>query len=157
MQTDISRIIEPKIPIFKLVHSRDKPKLYYSMIGVVLKEVIRLMPPAIQIPKITNGDQVVVLDGKSFTIPDRTSMQLNTPSTKRNLRYWPMSPNGFTPERWLPSQSSSSSSHEDVREVAARASCTIRPLPHPGHKRAHSCRFPKVLELVPGNDLFRLR
>jgi len=89
------------------------PRLYNSMVGAVLNEELRLMPAILNIPKVTKGDQTLMLDGRELPIPDGTYIQLSVVGANRNPRYWSASPskitpgtddlNDFVPERWLPS------------------------------------------------------
>jgi len=84
-----------------------------GMVGAVLNEQLRIMPPVIVIPKQVSKvrDQVIVVDGKSFTLPAGAYMSLNVVGTHRNPKYWPSQPskvtddahdlNDFRPERWL--------------------------------------------------------
>lgn len=88
-----------------------------GMLGAVLNEELRLMPPVINIPKSVrkDQDQTIVLDGKKYVFPKGTVMNLNTVGVHRNPKYWPSrgpskitrAPNDlddFIPERWLVSK-----------------------------------------------------
>ncbi|KAI6710808.1 hypothetical protein JHW43_006682 [Diplocarpon mali] len=84
-----------------------------GVVGAVMNEQLRLMPPVIAIPKqVTKSqDQVIVIDGKKFTLPAGARIGLNTVGVHRNPRYWPTQPSkvssrpndlyDFRPERWL--------------------------------------------------------
>jgi cytochrome P450 len=84
-----------------------------GMLGAVLNEQLRLMPPVIAIPKhVTKSqDQVIILDGKKVTLPAGAHIALDTIAVHRNPRYWPTQPSkvtgrendldDFKPERWL--------------------------------------------------------
>jgi cytochrome P450 len=84
-----------------------------GMLGAVLNEQLRLMPPVIAIPKhVTKAqDQVIILDGKKVTLPAGAHIALDTIAVHRNPRYWPTQPSkitgqqndldDFKPERWL--------------------------------------------------------
>lgn len=84
-----------------------------SIVGAVMNEQLRLMPPVIAIPKsVTESqDQVITLDGEKYTLPAGARIALNTVGTHRNPKYWPTQPskvtdaendlNDFRPERWL--------------------------------------------------------
>ncbi|KAG9239645.1 cytochrome P450 monooxygenase-like protein [Amylocarpus encephaloides] len=84
-----------------------------GILGAVLNEELRLMPPVIAIPKsvTSDKDQELIVDGKKFTMPAGSRIALNTVGTQRNPRYWPSQPsvvsdrkddlNDFRPERWL--------------------------------------------------------
>jgi cytochrome P450 len=85
-----------------------------GMLGAVLNEELRLMPPVINIPKSVrkDQDQTIVLDGKKIVIPKGSFVNLNAVGVHRNPRYWPSRGpskvcgkstdlNDFIPERWL--------------------------------------------------------
>ena len=85
-----------------------------GMIGAVLNEELRLMPPAISIPKSVrkDQDQTIVIEGKKHVLPKGALINLNTVAVHRNPKYWPSRgpsklsgrPNDlddFIPERWL--------------------------------------------------------
>jgi cytochrome P450 len=111
LQADIDSIVGEK-PISEWSYYDDMPRLFNSMPGAVIHEELRLIPAILNIPKGTHADQVVTMDGRQLTIPDRTFIHLNIPGTHRNPRYWPESPDEFIPERWLPSQSRSTTEKE---------------------------------------------
>ncbi len=84
-----------------------------GMVGAVLQEQLRIMPPVIAIPKsVTKSqDQVIILDGKKVILPAGAHIALNTVGVHRNPKYWPSQPSkvsgrandlyDFRPERWL--------------------------------------------------------
>ena len=84
-----------------------------GMLGAVLNEQLRLMPPVITIPKhVTKSqDQVIILDGKKIKLPAGAHIALDTIAVHRNPRYWPTQLSkisggendldDFKPERWL--------------------------------------------------------
>jgi len=80
-----------------------------GMVGAVLNEQLRLMPPVIAIPKSVtkSSDQDIILDGKKVTLPAGAHIALNTIGAHRNPKYWPRMPGdgedleNFRPERWL--------------------------------------------------------
>ena len=84
-----------------------------GVLGAVMNEQLRLMPPIIAIPKRVSDhqDQVIVLDGKNIILPAGAFVALNTVAVHRNPKYWPTQPskvttlhndlNDFRPERWL--------------------------------------------------------
>ncbi|TVY93778.1 Cytochrome P450 [Lachnellula willkommii] len=84
-----------------------------SIIGAVMNEQLRLMAPITALPKCVTKeqDQMLIVDGKKFTLPAGTMIHLNTVGVQRNPRYWPTQPskisdrsddlNDFKPERWL--------------------------------------------------------
>lgn len=88
-----------------------------SMVGAVMNEVLRIMPPVINIPKSVrqDADQSIVIDGKKIILPKGAHINLNTIGIHRSPKYWPShgpskvddSPddlNDFIPERWLVSE-----------------------------------------------------
>jgi cytochrome P450 len=115
LQADIDSIVGEK-PISEWSYYDDMPRLFNSMPGAVIHEELRLIPAILNVPKSTHGDQVVTLDGKQLTIPDKTFLHLNIVGTHRNPRYWPESPDEFIPERWLPSQTHSKMENKPVVE-----------------------------------------
>lgn len=74
-----------------------------------MSEALRLIPAIMTIPKNTTGDQIVTVDGKQFTIPDKSFVHLNVVGTNRNPRYWGDDGDEFRPERWLPKTGADSS------------------------------------------------
>ncbi|KAF7948648.1 uncharacterized protein EAE97_004059 [Botrytis byssoidea] len=108
MQADIDLIVGSKKPQ-NWTYASDFPKLYNSMVGAVLNEELRLMPIAETIPKITVGEQKVIVDGVEKVVPEGCYIHLNTVGTHRNPRYWPhrvseegsTDLNDFVPERWI--------------------------------------------------------
>lgn len=112
MQADIDSIIPDDKPISEWSYYADMPRLYNSMVGAVLNEQMRLVPAIPNIPKETEGDQLVSVDGRQFTIPDQMFVHVNVIGTNRNPRYWDRRPSkisgkdhdmdDFVPERWLP-------------------------------------------------------
>jgi cytochrome P450 len=85
-----------------------------GMIGAVLNEELRLMPPVISIPKSVrkDQDQTIVLKGKKHVLPKGAFININAVGVHRNPNYWPSRgpskisgrPNDlddFIPERWL--------------------------------------------------------
>lgn len=84
-----------------------------GMVGAVLNEQLRLMPPVIAIPKhvTSHSDQDIFLNGKKHTLPAGAHINLATVCAHRNPKYWPAEPskvtdrkddlNDFRPERWF--------------------------------------------------------
>lgn len=118
---DLDRIFQGKPPS-EWDYDRDLPALFGGMVGAVLAEELRLIPPVIGIPKSTWGvpDQPITMDGKPCTVPAGTYISVDTGNVHRNPKYWPTSkpslPGGHTvhpvanldndleefhPERWL--------------------------------------------------------
>ncbi|RMZ76580.1 hypothetical protein DV737_g4740, partial [Chaetothyriales sp. CBS 132003] len=121
LQKDLDNIFQGKPPAEWSYH-RDLPALFGGMAGAVLNEELRLVPPAISIPKSTWGvsDQSLMVEGRSCTVPGGTYISLVAPGAHRNAKYWPTGlptyPGGktahpcanldndleeFKPERWL--------------------------------------------------------
>jgi cytochrome P450 len=85
-----------------------------GMIGAVLSEELRLMPPVISIPKSVrkDQDQAIVIEGKKHVLPKGAFININAVGVHRHPKYWPSCgpskisgcPNDlddFIPERWL--------------------------------------------------------
>ncbi len=84
-----------------------------GIVGAVLNEQLRLMPPVIAIPKQVSKDrdQIIFLEGKKITLPAGSYLGLATIGVHRNPKYWPTQPSkvstrshdlyDFNPERWL--------------------------------------------------------
>lgn len=85
-----------------------------GMVGAVLNEELRLMPPVINIPKSVrkDQDQSIIIDGKKITLPRGCHITLNVVGIQRSPKYWPSRGpskidgrsddlNDFLPERWL--------------------------------------------------------
>ncbi|CAD6447597.1 d01caf92-2577-4233-b8db-222e299b72f9 [Sclerotinia trifoliorum] len=108
MQKDIDTIIGAKPPK-NWSYMHDFPRLYNSMVGAVLNEELRLLPIAETIPKVTVGDQWVMVDGVEKLVPGNCFIHLNTMGTNRNPRYWPHEVfeggktdlDDFVPGRWI--------------------------------------------------------
>ncbi|OCT52974.1 putative P450 monooxygenase [Cladophialophora carrionii] len=120
-QKDLDRIFQGKPPS-EWDYDRDLPALFGGMVGAVLAEELRLVPPVIGIPKSTWGvpDQPITIGGKACTVPAGVYISLASGNVHRNPKYWPTSkpslPGGHTvhpianldndleefhPERWL--------------------------------------------------------
>ena len=108
LQKDLDQILGDQ-PIDKWDYERDLPKLLNSMVGAVINETLRLIPPIMQIPKLTpkTQPQSLEVDGRKFIVPAGTHVNIVLPATHRNPNYWPADPhnandlNEFRPERWL--------------------------------------------------------
>lgn len=100
--------------------------LFNSMVGGVLHETLRLMPPVVHIPKINHGGpKQLSVDGKTITIPGNdTYIHLEASTLHRNRKYYPWSASkvtscsddldDFVPERWL--QETSKISQDEVSD-----------------------------------------
>ena len=100
-------------------YDRDLPHLFGGMTGAVMNETLRLIPPAINIPKFTTSPQSFTVDGKEYHLPANTLINISACCAHRNPRYWPTGPPSnpakpihptsnvdndleeFKPERWL--------------------------------------------------------
>jgi len=112
VQKEVQRIFGDKPPE-KWDYESNINTLLGGIIGAVLNEQLRLMPPVINIPKCvpSTQDQVIVIDGKKHTLPAGAHININTVGVHRNPRYWPTEArneidqtddlNSFKPERWL--------------------------------------------------------
>ncbi|KAK6951166.1 hypothetical protein Daesc_007697 [Daldinia eschscholtzii] len=93
-----------------------------SMVGAVINETLRLLPPVVDIPKMVTPaqEQSVSIDGVGHVLPRETAIGLVTVAAQRNPRYWPTKPSkitgaetdvdDFVPERWFQTDSSKSGS-----------------------------------------------
>ncbi|KAH8815558.1 cytochrome P450 monooxygenase-like protein [Xylogone sp. PMI_703] len=90
----------------------DMGHLYRGMVGAILNETLRLMPPVIDIPKIVRDKpQPLAFGGKVHMIPEKTFIHFNVVASHRNPKYWPHSPSkvsnkshdldDYVPERWI--------------------------------------------------------
>ncbi|KAI1483026.1 cytochrome P450 [Daldinia eschscholtzii] len=91
-----------------------------SMVGAVINETLRLLPPVVDIPKMVTPaqDQPVSIDGVGHVLPRETAIGLVTVAAQRNPRYWPTKPSkitgaetdvdDFVPERWFQTDSTKS-------------------------------------------------
>jgi cytochrome P450 len=125
LQSDIDEIVGDRPPP-SWSYQVDMRKLFNSMVGGVLHESIRLMPPVAHIPKINRGaPKKLTVDGKPISIPGNgTYLHLECTTVHRSRRYYPWSASkvtscsddldDFVPERWL--QKTSKSSQDDVSE-----------------------------------------
>ena len=124
LQKDLDSIFQSRHDPSTWDYDTDVPRLFGGMAGAVLNETLRLVPPAIHIPKMPTEDQTITIDGKDYTVPANTLMQLSALCVHRNPRYWPTGPPSteyppvhltsnfgtdleeFKPERWLLSSNS---------------------------------------------------
>jgi len=112
-------------PVDEWDYEHDVPKLFGSMAGAVMNEVLRLVPPVAGIPKSTQKDspQPITVNGRRCVVPGGTVVNIISVATARNPKYWPtiLGPNpteeeveddlnSFKPERWLLDSSSNHNS-----------------------------------------------
>ncbi|GAP84287.1 putative cytochrome P450 [Rosellinia necatrix] len=84
-----------------------------SMLGAVMNETLRVMPPVVEVPKKTTPTkpQQLTIDGVVRTLPPNTYLGLCVTAGQRNPRCWPSRPskitgapddlNDWVPERWF--------------------------------------------------------
>ncbi|KAI8628889.1 cytochrome P450 [Xylariaceae sp. FL1651] len=84
-----------------------------SMLGAIMNETLRLMPPVTDIPKKTTPtqEQSITIDGVRHTLPPNMYIGLCVSAGQRNPRWWPSKPskitnapndlNDWVPERWF--------------------------------------------------------
>ena len=121
LQNDLDNIFQGR-PVSEWDYERDISNLFEGMCGAVLNEQLRLIPPVVTIPKCTlpASAQDIVIQGKSYTVPADTYINIMTASVHRNPNFWPHGPptdpknpmhptsntdndlEEFKPERWLP-------------------------------------------------------
>jgi hypothetical protein len=100
-----------------------------GMVGAVLNEQLRIMPPVVTIPKQVSKhhEQVIVVEGKRYTLPAGAQSSLNMVGTHRNPKYWPTQTskvtdnahdlNDFRPERSLVKTPPGGTQHADGASV----------------------------------------
>jgi cytochrome P450 len=84
-----------------------------SMLGAVMNETLRTLPPVTEVPKKVTSTQAqsVMVDGVRYTLPPNTYIGLCVAAGQRNPRCWPSKPSKITgapddlgdwvPERWF--------------------------------------------------------
>ncbi|KAI8955094.1 cytochrome P450 [Xylaria longipes] len=84
-----------------------------SMLGAVMNETLRVLPPVMEVPKKTTPTkaQTITVDGVKHTLPPSTYLGLCVSACQRNPGYWPARPSRITgapsdlddwvPERWF--------------------------------------------------------
>ena len=112
LQSDIDDIVGTR-PSSAWSYQVDMRNLFNSMVGGVLHETLRIVPPVVHVPKINRGGpKQVSVDGKSISIPGNgTFIHMENTTIHRSRRYYPYSPSkvtdcsddldDFVPERWL--------------------------------------------------------
>ena len=93
VQADVDKIFGRR-PIREWDYEIDCPKLFGSMIGAVMNEELRLIPPVLDIPKSTPPGQPQALNygGRKVVVPGGASVSLQTSAVHRNPKYWPAGP-----------------------------------------------------------------
>ena len=114
-------------------------KLMASMLGAVMNEVLRLIPPVVDMPKKVSAehDAIVTMDGKQYTLPKNTGVSVLAVSAHRNPRYWRTQPSkihpgksdvdDFVPERWLKTSEDSKLDDGQAPEDAVTSAQLYRP------------------------------
>ncbi|KAI1123227.1 cytochrome P450 [Nemania abortiva] len=100
-----------------------------SMLGAVMNETLRVLPPVMEVPKKTTPTkaQTVTIDGAKYTLPPNTYLGLCVSASQRNPRCWPARPskitgapddlNDWVPERWFrPSLAADEKQRADLPE-----------------------------------------
>ncbi|KAI3340664.1 cytochrome P450 [Ustulina deusta] len=101
-----------------------------SMIGAVMNETLRVMPPVVEVPKKTTPtkEQAITVDGVRHILPPNTYLGLCVIASQRNPRAWPARPSKITgapddlddwvPERWFrPSLGEDEKQNSDLPET----------------------------------------
>ncbi|KAK6501865.1 hypothetical protein TWF481_009684 [Arthrobotrys musiformis] len=113
MQQDIDRIFGDR-PVEEWDYSKDITAMQTSMLGAVMQEELRLVPPVINIPKQVSddSDQIVMYQGQQTIWPKGAVVSLSALALQRNPKYWPSTGPSkvtdedndladFVPERWF--------------------------------------------------------
>ncbi|TVY36928.1 Cytochrome P450 [Lachnellula subtilissima] len=127
LQADIDAVVDSDV-WSTWTYESDLGRLSQSMVGAVINETLRLLPPIIDIPKIVREKpQTLMWDGKTVTVPARTIIHLSAAAVHRNPRYYPHSPStvskkehdldDWVPERWFSSLKQAGKS--DAPEIAS--------------------------------------
>lgn len=103
LQEDLKDVFQ-EMPRSEWDYERDLPKLFGGMAGAVMNEVLRLIPPAVNIPKSVTSSQPqsIVLEGKKCLMPAGTMMNLSATAVHRNPKYWPTGPPSDPPNTIFP-------------------------------------------------------
>lgn len=111
LQADIDDILQDK-PVEQTDYEGYYDRFANGMVGAVINEQLRLLPPVTLIPKhVVTGDQTVTVDGRKVLVPNGTFIHIPTIALHRNPRYWPHKPSvrtgkshdldDFVPARWI--------------------------------------------------------
>ncbi|EWC46304.1 hypothetical protein DRE_04475 [Drechslerella stenobrocha 248] len=112
LQSDIDKIFGDR-PIDEWDYNKDIAAMQNSMIGAVMFEEMRLIPPVTNVPKqVSIRDQVMIVNGKKTVWPEGSTVSLCGHSIHRNPKYWPSTGpstvtdddhdlEDFVPRRWL--------------------------------------------------------
>jgi len=117
LQEELDAIVGDK-PISEWDYDVEMPKLFGSMCGAVMNEVLRLIPPVVGIPKCTpkGQPQGLNINGQHVTVPGGCFVEIEASAVHRNDKYWPGGDlDEFMPERWsLNSSKQNGHANEDV-------------------------------------------
>ncbi|KAI9890664.1 MAG: hypothetical protein M1814_003733 [Vezdaea aestivalis] len=109
LQESLDQILGGR-PVNEWTLETDASRLFDSFTGAVINETLRLFPPAVVIPKLTNPlePKVLRVGGKSHTLPPNIDISLVTISMHVNPNSWPTyettDPDGlraWEPQRWI--------------------------------------------------------
>lgn len=113
LQADIDRLLGRDSDPATWDYEASIGAMQASMLGAAMNEMLRLMPPVVNIPKWVPpamGDhQMLVLEGEARALPAGMTVILSAITVQRHPRYWPARPgssgdsdlNDFVPERWF--------------------------------------------------------
>ncbi|KAI2638476.1 cytochrome P450 [Xylaria nigripes] len=111
LQHDIDTILGPDSDPATWDYEEKINAMQASMIGAVMNETLRLMPPVIEVPKKVVKEQSVTINGARHTLPANTYIGLSVSAAQRNPACWPAKPSKITgaatdlddwvPERWF--------------------------------------------------------
>ncbi|TVY51968.1 Cytochrome P450 3A9, partial [Lachnellula suecica] len=161
LQADIDDTVGER-PWSTWTYENDLGRLYQSMIGAVINETLRLLPPIIDIPKIVRETpQSITWDGKTVSVPPTTIIHLSAVAVHRNPRYWPHSPSkvsakkhdldDWVPERWFASSVSPEVSDDDGKTDPSSFETAPRKLLVP--PKGAYVPFSEGRVRVPGNEI----
>lgn len=137
LQADLDSIFGSR-PVSDWNYEQDFSHVFSGVCGAVLAEELRLIPPAINIPKCTDENSpptTLFVKGKVCHVPPNTYIKLSSTGVHRNPAYWPPGPpadaahsahptsnmdndlDEFKPERWLLQPSASRESRRTSPRV----------------------------------------
>ncbi|KAI1179127.1 cytochrome P450 [Nemania sp. FL0916] len=128
LQQDIDTILGPNSDPATWNYEEQVGPMQASMIGAVMNETLRVLPPVVEVPKKTtpNKPQTIMVNGVSHVLPPNTYLGLCVTGSQRNPRCWPARPSKITgapddlddwvPERWFRPSIESEKQGVDVPE-----------------------------------------
>ncbi|TLD32304.1 cytochrome p450 [Venturia nashicola] len=136
LQAELDDIFQGRPPS-QWDYDTDLPRLFSGLLGAIMNEQLRLIPPVVNIPKCTlpGSSQTLTIGGKECIVPEGTFINLNTVAVHRNPKYWPHGPTRseglggrihttsntdndleeFRPERWLLSENEKGDARIEVK------------------------------------------